>query len=508
MKTLRISTTVFVIFSVGLGLFAQTNLNLEINVKAGVNGVANLSQGDAIITNVYYQPWTRSTGNSSASSYIIEGRQKNKDFRIVCRDLPGRFNMDPISTTSLQDFWDVRNLMSLGSLSKLTDLYSIRTGMEEDAMSYISSLRQNGLLFEDPYLESYLYSVITKLAPTHRVDGFPFNLSLAIVRDDSMNACVFPNGTILINTGLLANIHTEDELVAVLAHEIGHFASNHALVNLQKAIQRKERAETFAAIATAMAATTEIIAANKGYYANGSLTFGTAILSSAIAADVAKSLGLNFSREQETDADEMAVKALEYLGYDKNACATLFARMTEVYNEEGNWAAYYLAEDHPSLKDRIEKCGTPNLKRDPEFEKKVSFAITNAAITKYNIGRFAQALKFVEQNITNRIATDDDYLLKANCLLNMKNDSESNAEALELVKRAKQINPQNVNIIKTEIIATIRTGRNSEAQSLLTDYMDDITETLKGIDVDSSQYYYFEEELDWARKMRVKIQAL
>lgn len=507
----RIDKIFLLLFLLPISISAQTNLNLEIRVKAGAMGVKNLSQGEAVITNVYYLPSSRivlSGGPSSLSSYIIEGKQKNNEFKIVCRELSERFDMEPKSETSLQDFWDVRNLMSLGSLSKLSDLYSIRTGMEEDAMSYISSLRQYGLLFDDPYLESYLYSIITKLAPTHRVDGFPFNLSLAIARDDSMNACVFPNGTILINTGLLANIHTEDELVAILAHEIGHFASNHALVNIQKLIQRKERAETFAALATAMAATTEIIAASNGYYADGSLTFGTAILSSAIASDVAKNLGLQFKRDQESDADEMAVRALAYLGYDKNACATLFARMTEVYNEEGNWAAYYIAEDHPSLKERIEKCGIPNLKRDPEFEKKVSFAVTNAAITKFNIGRFAQALKFVEQNIKNNVATDDDYLLKANCLINMSNDSASNAEALDLVKKAKRINPTNVNILKTEIIATIRNGLVSDAQALLTDYMNDISEKLDRIDPTASLYNYYEQELDWSRKMKVKIAVL
>lgn len=489
--------------------WAQTQLDLEIEVKAGAGAIANLSQGDALITNVYYLPSkTKSTvPSTSGNTYIIEGTQKKNDFKIYCYQLPDRFNMEPKSS-SLQDYWDVRNLMSLASLSKLTDLYTIRTNMEEDAMSYISSLRQYGLLFDDPYLESYLYSIISKIAPQHRVDGFPFNLSLAIVRDDSMNACVFPNGTILINTGLLANIHTEDELVAVLAHEIGHFASNHALVNLQKAIQRKQRAEAIAAIATAMAATAEIAMASNGYYANGSLTFGTAILSSAIASEVAANMGLKFNRLQEEDADEMAVRALGLLGYDTNACATLFARMTEVYNEEGNWAAYYIAEDHPSLKERIEKCGQPNMTRDIDFEKKVSFAVTNAAITKYNIGRFSQALKFVNQNISNRVATDDDYLLKACCLLNLEDNKKSNAEALDLIRKAKSINPSNVNIIKTEIIASIRNNLYSEAQSLLSEYMSDLEKTLENIDIDSPQRSLFEGEYDWARKMKVKVQAL
>ena len=221
-KLFLILTSIFVFFN----LWGQTQLNLDVDVKSGTFK-ADVSKGNATITNVYYTMESTNPSYRTANTYVIEGKQNKKDFKIVCRELSGRFNMEPKSS-SLQDYWDVRNLMSLGSLSKLTDLYTIRTNMEEDAMSYISSLGQYGLLFEDPYLESYLYSIISKIAPRHRVDGFPFNLSLAIVRDDSMNASVFPNGTILLNTGLLANIHTEDELVAVLAHEIGHFASNHS----------------------------------------------------------------------------------------------------------------------------------------------------------------------------------------------------------------------------------------------------------------------------------------
>jgi beta-barrel assembly-enhancing protease len=502
-------------FLIVLGLFmsmltikGQTQLNLGVDVKSGTyKGTYKLdfSKGEALITDVYYA--VDLPNRKGVNSYVIKGKQNGKDIEIVCRDLSGRFNMEPTGS-SLQDYWDVRNLMSLTSLSKLSDLYSIRTNMEEDAMSYISSLRQYGLLFNDPYLESYLYSVISKIAPHHRVDGFPFNLSLAIVRDDSMNACVFPNGTILINTGLLANIHTEDELVAVLAHEIGHFASNHSLVNLQKAIQRKQRAETFSAIATAIAATTEIAASSNGYYADGSLTFGTAILSSAIAADVAENLGQKFNREQEEEADEMAVHTLGLLGYDKNACATLFARMTDVYNKEGNWAAYYMTEDHPSLKDRIQKCGTPNLIRDRNFEKNVSFAVTNAAITKFNIGRFEQALNFVNQNIEIGVANDDDYLLKARCLLNLNDSQASNVEALSLIRKAKEINPNNVNIVKTEIIATIRNSKYSDAQTLLTNYMNDLKVTLDSIDADSQMIEYLNEEMNWARKMIIKVRAL
>ena len=153
-------------------------------------------------------------------------------------------------------------------------------------------------------------------------------------------------------------------------------------------------------------------------------------------------------------------------------------------------------------------CGIPDLKRDRNFEKKVSFAVTNAAITKFNIGRFEQALKFVNQNIENNVATDDDYLLKACCLLNLYDTPDSNAEALSLICKAKEINPKNINIVKTEIISSIRNGLLSEARTLLSKYMEDLDSTLASIDVDSPKRNLFTGELDWARKMRIKVQAL
>ena len=484
---------------------AQTTLNLKVNVE---KGVGSLTKGDAVINSIYYVPAALQNSSVSHDSYFFNGVQAGKEFKIDCYNLPKRFDMEPLSD-SLEDFWDVQSIKSLSSLSKLPDLYSIRTGIEEDAMSFISSLEQNGLVFDDPYLVSYLYSIVSKIAPKNRPDGFPYNLNIVIAKEDSMNACVYPNGTLVINTGLLANIHTEDELVAVIAHEIGHFASNHALINIQKAIQRKQRAEAFAAIATAIAATAEVYAASRGSYVDGSITFGTAVLSAAIAADVAKSLGTNFTKEQEKDADEMAMRALTLLGYDSNACATLFSRMGKAFNENGNWAAYYMSEDHPSLQERVEYCGgKPNLKRDPEFEKKISFAVTNAAIAKLNFGRFDQALAYVNQNIENGVATDDDLLIKAQCLMNLNNDAQSNNDALSLIQKAKSINPNNANIHKSEIIANLRLNRNSQALSLLGEYMSELNSSIESVDVDSRAYSYYANELDWARKMKCKVSGL
>ena len=492
-------------------LYAQTSMNFRLKASKGLSSIKKDQEFviDSVTYDPRYEPKTAVVSSTKTeSTYIISATQGGKSTQLVALNLPRNVDFTPIED-NLSNYWFAKNLATLKTISEIDDLYSTRTEMEDEANRYLNTLSRYDLLYDDPYLESYLYSIVSKILPSHRADGFPYDLRVVIVRDESMNACVFPNGMMVINTGLLAEMHTEDELVAALAHEIGHFVGNHALVNVRKREKAEARAEFWAAFATGVAAVAEGVSAYNGYYTGGSLTVGTAILSSAIAYDALKRLGLEFSREQEKEADKMALDALKYLGYDKNGVATLFQRMTEAYNAEGNWAAYYLTGDHPSLERRIEETGTPYKRTDSEFEKKISFAVTEAAISKYNRGRFTQALKHVSQNINNGVATDDDYLIKALCTLNLYNDDKHNKEALSLIQLAKDINHQNSNILRTEIIASLRCNDNKQASVLLSTYLQNLNESMSEISNKESHIYSFlSSEYEWARKMAVKVKGL
>ena len=491
-------------------LFAQTSINLKLKSTRGFSSIKKDREFvvDSVSFNPVYTPRMTVGTGKSFGTYIVSISQEGKSSQIVAVDMPKNVEFRPVED-NLTNYWFAKNLASLRTISEIEDLYATRAEMEDDAQRYLNTLSKYGLIYDDPYLESYLYSLVSKILPTHRADGFPYDLKVSIVHDESMNACVFPNGVMLVNTGLLAEMHTEDELVAALAHEIGHFVGNHALVNVRKMEKEAAKAEFWATFATGVAAVAEGVAsAYSGYY-DGSLTYSTAVLSSAAAANALKRIGLEFSYEQEKEADGMALAALEYLGYDKNGVATLFQRMTDAYNAEGNWAAYYLSGDHPSLEKRIEYSGTPYKRTDPDFEKKVSFAVTEAAIAKYTNGRFTQALKHVTQNINNNVATDDDYLIKALCTLNLYSNAKHNQEALALVQKAKAINPNNVNILRTEIIASLRCDEKGRAATLLDTYMKDLNESMREIaNKDSKSYSFLKDEYDWARKMAIKVKGL
>ena len=181
---------------------------------------------------------------------------------------------------TIEDLWNAAILQDvIPMLITRGTQVEIRTDAELNALEYISAIRNKGLEFDDPYLLNYLYSLITKISPSVLIDGRPGGINLIVEDNPDVNAGTYPNGTIVINTGLLSVLHTEDELVAVLAHEVAHFVLDHHMQNINAEIQRQRRAEIGAAIATIFAAAAEIGATyySGGYYIPGAVTAATAM---------------------------------------------------------------------------------------------------------------------------------------------------------------------------------------------------------------------------------------
>ena len=415
---------------------------------------------------------------------------------------------------NIQQFWDANIITNvLYNLKKKGFQYDLRSEMEDDALEYIQKVKSYGLEFNDPYLESYIYSLVAKIAPTYLIDGRPGSINILIQENPTLNAGCYPNGTIVLNTGLLASLHSEDELVAILAHEIAHFVLDHSVQNVNAAISRQKRAEFWAALATGLTAVAEGYAASQNaYYVPGAATMSMAILSTNIAAQVVDRLGMNYNHEQENEADKLAVETLKILGYNENALATALARLEGEYVKERNNAMYINSYTHPALMERIHSAGTALDFQDEKFEEIISFAVSSVAAMKYSDRRFRQCLPYVNQNIENGVATADDYILKANCLLSTKSDAVSNQEALDLVNIAKGIDADNINIFKTEIIATLRLDDKAKALELLNQYITTLDSyNLDNVKSDSAWEKlrdFIIVESTWAEKMIIKLNGM
>lgn len=415
---------------------------------------------------------------------------------------------------NIQQFWDINIITNvISGLKNKGFQYDLRAEMEEDALEYIDEIRNRELEFNDPYLESYIYSLVAKIAPIQLIDGRPGSVNLLIQNNPTLNAGCFPNGTIVLNTGLLASLHSEDELVAILAHEIAHFILDHSVQNVNAAISRQKRSEFWAGLATALTAIAEgYVASRNVYYVPGAATIAMAAMSTKIASEVVDYLGMNYNHYQESEADNLAVETLRILGYNENALATALSRIEGEYVKERNNAMYINSYTHPALLERISNVGTVQDLKDEKFEKIISFAVSSVAMMKYSDCRFRQCLPLIEQNITNGVATSDDYTLKANCLLCTKNDDVSNKEVLSLIEKAKMLDPDNLNIYKTEIIATLRLEDKTKAVELLNLYKKRLEDySLENVNNDSvwaNLNRFLVSELDWTNKMIVKLKAM
>jgi predicted Zn-dependent protease len=91
---------------------------------------------------------------------------------------------------------------------------------------------------DNPLLSSYLANVVQRLAGHSRRPGLAY--ACKVLNITSVNAFSLPGGHIYVTRGLLDFTQAEDELAAVIAHEIGHIAARHALNRFSLELRSKE----------------------------------------------------------------------------------------------------------------------------------------------------------------------------------------------------------------------------------------------------------------------------
>src|SRR5690606_8990691 len=97
----------------------------------------------------------------------------------------------------------------------------------------LGSFRQAGLLFDDPLLDEYIETLGYRLVAHGRRPDQHFKFFL--IRDRTVNAFAAPGGYIGTYAGMVLLTEREDELAAVLAHEIAHITQNHTLRGAESA---------------------------------------------------------------------------------------------------------------------------------------------------------------------------------------------------------------------------------------------------------------------------------
>lgn len=158
----------------------------------------------------------------------------------------------------------------------------------------------------------------------------------AVVEGDEVNAFACPGGTIFVTRGMLRSVRSEDELAAVLAHEVAHVNHRHGI----SAITKARWTEALAIIGTEAAKA----------YGSRELAQLVTIFEGSID-DVFKTLVVTgYGKSQEYDADETALLYLARAGYDPQALHAFIRRQLESGKETGG-----LLKSHPASSARVEK---------------------------------------------------------------------------------------------------------------------------------------------------------
>ncbi|WP_245932458.1 M48 family metalloprotease [Isoalcanivorax indicus] len=251
---------------------------------------------------------------------------------------------------------------SVGANTQLPDLGdptgTILTPEQEYRLgrAWLRSLRSQAPILQDPLVQDYVEHLVYRLA-SHSDLAEP-DLAIVVVNNREINAFAVPGGVIGLNAGLFLNAETEDEVAAVVAHEIAHVSQRH--FTRRYADSRRMNQAMLAAMLASLAVAIA-----------GDAQAGMAGIATSQAAAIQSQLA--YSRHHEREADRVGMQTLVNAGMDPHAMPRFFERMARSRQYAGSPPEFVLT--HPVTETRIadsrnraESLARPRLRATPEFD--------------------------------------------------------------------------------------------------------------------------------------------
>ncbi len=186
-----------------------------------------------------------------------------------------------------------------------------------------------------------------------------------LINDPSINAFVAGGQRIFINTGLLVQAKTPNEVIGVLAHETGHISGGH----LARMGQQMDKASTTAILGMLLGAAAVVGGAATGQ--GGATEMGQGVILGS--QSLAQRNLLSYARAQEAAADQAAVKYLDQSGQSGEGMLTLFQTLAnQSLGSLQNVNPYVMS--HPMPLDRIRNL-EQIVKKSPNYGKPDSPAL-------------------------------------------------------------------------------------------------------------------------------------
>ncbi len=176
----------------------------------------------------------------------------------------------------------------------------------------------------DPALNDYVSCVATAITSPL---GDPRAWEVAVFDSESVNAFALPGRKIGVYQGLLEVANTQDELAAVIGHEVAHVLAEHS----------NERLSNEYLVGTVVDMVAGRTGISPGVYA-------------ALGLGVQVGILLPYGRTQEEEADLVGLDLMAQAGFDPAAAVTLWQKMAQ---REKRQPPEFLST-HPAEESRIQ----------------------------------------------------------------------------------------------------------------------------------------------------------
>jgi len=230
------------------------------------------------------------------------------------------------------------NLM-LGALILLTsqsvNFFSLKQDVEIGSASE-KEARQSLPLVQSPYLNQYVQAIGQRFVQNRSLPALRYRFQ--IVNSKEINSIGFPGGAIYIYRGLLDIAANDDELAAIVAHEVSHVASRHGTAQLSR--------QLLVLAPLAIAAGLPAADVWKEEFAKLGISLG-------IDAPF-----LRYSRDQELEASSMTVRLMAEARFDPNAFRTLLEKINEAQTGAFGFNHPQARNLSPEIAEQIEALAT------------------------------------------------------------------------------------------------------------------------------------------------------
>jgi len=194
----------------------------------------------------------------------------------------------------------------------------------------MAEAQKKGVLDRDAAAFQRVRAITRRLVPqtvAFRKDAGSWPWEVHVISTDEVNAWCMPSGKMAVYTGLINKLQaTDDELAAVMGHEIAHALREHS----REQISRQVGTQMAIGIAGAL--------------------FGVGDLGQSLAGAVADvTLNLPKSRGMEQEADRIGVELAARAGYNPHAAVSLWEKMNKIGGSSGP----SFLSTHPSPENRL-----------------------------------------------------------------------------------------------------------------------------------------------------------